>query len=181
MKTTTSVAMLAFVLGLLTLPAAAYLYFRYGHPPVATSDNPFPLEAKIVKIPLSARIDREMPKSAPFEATPETLTEGAHLYREQCASCHGLKDHPSRFGATMFPRTPQLWAKHKGSSVVGVSDDPAGETFWKIENGIRLSGMPAYKTLLSETEMWQITLLLAAADKPLPQAADAFLTQPFPE
>ncbi len=175
------IALLAFLLGLLTLPAAAFLYFSYGHPPVATADAPFPLEAKIVKIPLNARIDREKPGQAPFASTPETLVAGAHLYREQCASCHGLKDHPSQFGATMFPRTPQLWAKHEGSDVVGVSDDPAGETYWKIENGIRLSGMPAYKTLLNQTQMWQIALLLAAADKPLPSPADATLTQPFPQ
>ena len=170
-------ALLAFVLGLLTLPVAAYLYFSFGHPPVATADNPFPMETRIVKIPLNARIDREMPKQAPFAATPESLVAGAHLYRDQCASCHGLKGHPSTFGATMFPRTPQLWVKHRNSDVVGVSDDPAGETFWKIDNGIRLSGMPAYRSLLSETEMWDLTLLLASADKPLPEAADAFLTK----
>ncbi len=172
-------ALLAFVLGILTIPAAAYLYFRYGSPPVATADNPFPMEAQIVKVPLNARIKREMPQAVPFATTPETLVAGAHLYREQCASCHGLKSHPSTFGATMFPGTPQLWEQHKGSDVVGVSDDPAGETFWKIQNGIRLSGMPAYKSLLNETQMWQIALLLAAADKPLPPAADVVLTTPF--
>ena len=175
----TSVAVLAFVLGLLVIPVGAFLYFSYGHPPVATSDTPFPFEAKIVKVPLEARIHREMPKEAPFTASPESQLAGANLYREQCASCHGLKDHPSQFGATMFPRTPQLWARHKNSDVVGVSDDPAGETFWKIQNGIRLSGMPAYKTLMSEEQMWQIALLLASADKPLPAAADAVLERPL--
>jgi hypothetical protein len=31
--------------------------------------------------------------------------------------------------------------------------------------------MPAYKDVLSETEMWQVSILLANADKPLPPAA----------
>jgi hypothetical protein len=31
--------------------------------------------------------------------------------------------------------------------------------------------MPSYKAVLTETEMWQVTLLLANADKPLPPAA----------
>ena len=76
------------------------------------------------------------------------------IYREQCASCHGLKQ-PSKFGPTMFPRAPQLWERHKNKpDVVGVSDDPVGETYWKIKNGIRLSGMPSYKTLLTEDQMW---------------------------
>ena len=52
-----------------------------------------------------------------------------HIYREQCASCHGLKA-PSKFGPTMFPRSPQLWERHTDEpEVVGVSDDPVGETY----------------------------------------------------
>jgi mono/diheme cytochrome c family protein len=54
---------------------------------------------------------------------------------------------------------------------VGVSDDPSGETYWKAANGIRLTGMPAYKDILSDTQLWQVSLLLANANKPLPPAA----------
>lgn len=54
---------------------------------------------------------------------------------------------------------------------MGVSDDPPGETYWRVANGIRLTGMPAYKDVLTDTEMWQVSLLLANADKPLPSAA----------
>jgi mono/diheme cytochrome c family protein len=71
----------------------------------------------------------------------------------------------------MFPDAPALWEKHHNGEVVGVSDDPPGETYWKVANGIRLSGMPSYKDVLTETEMWQVSLLLANADKPLPPAA----------
>jgi mono/diheme cytochrome c family protein len=70
----------------------------------------------------------------------------------------------------MFPRAPQLWAKHKNGAV-GVSHDPVGETYWKVKNGIRLTGMPAYGKALTETELWQVSLLLAEADKPLPAEA----------
>ena len=71
----------------------------------------------------------------------------------------------------MYPNAPQLWEKHTNSDVVGVSDDPPGETYWKVSNGIRLTGMPAFKDTLTDTEIWQVTLLLANADKPLPPAA----------
>jgi mono/diheme cytochrome c family protein len=60
-----------------------------------------------------------------------------------------------------------------------VSDDPPGETYWKVANGIRLSGMPSYKLVLSDTEMWQVSVLLANADKPLPPAALDLLKQPL--
>jgi mono/diheme cytochrome c family protein len=52
-----------------------------------------------------------------------------------------------------------------------VSDDPPGKTYWTVFNGIRLTGMPQFKATLTETEIWQVTLLLANADKPLPPAA----------
>jgi hypothetical protein len=35
--------------------------------------------------------------------------------------------------------------------------------------------MPAYKSILTETQMWQVSLLLAQADKPLPPAAAEIL------
>jgi hypothetical protein len=59
----------------------------------------------------------------------------------------------------MYPRPPQLFKGH------GVTDDPVGETYWKVANGIRLTGMSAYTNSLSQTEMWQVSLLLANADK----------------
>jgi thiosulfate dehydrogenase len=171
---------IGFIVGLLTLPLLVYMYFAFGHPPVAVGDNPFPMESRIVKVPLDARISREAPTAAPLQADEANLVAGAKVYQQECASCHGLKGHPSKFGATMYPRTPQLWAPHKGSTVVGVSDDPVGETYWRVKNGVRLTGMPSYQTLLSEDEMWQVSLLLASADKPLPAAAASLVSNPAP-
>jgi mono/diheme cytochrome c family protein len=68
----------------------------------------------------------------------------------------------------MYPSAPQLWKKHARGNVVGVSDDEAGETYWKVANGIRLTGMPAFSKVLSDTEMWQVSLLLKNADKEMP-------------
>jgi mono/diheme cytochrome c family protein len=59
----------------------------------------------------------------------------------------------------MFPKPPHLF---RGK---GVTDDQPGETYWKVANGIRLTGMPAFSQALSATQMWQVTLMLANADK----------------
>ena len=77
----------------------------------------------------------------------------------------------------MYPPAPPLWEMHHHGSetMMGVTDDPPGETYWKVANGIRLTGMPSYKGVLSDTEMWQVSLLLANADKPLPPVALSFL------
>ena len=68
----------------------------------------------------------------------------------------------------MYPQAPQLWKKHAKGGVVGVSDDEPGETYWKIRNGIRLTGMPSYQHLYTDAQMWDVALLLKNADQPLP-------------
>jgi mono/diheme cytochrome c family protein len=73
-----------------------------------------------------------------------------------------------------FPKPPELF---KGESV---TNDPVGETYWKVANGIRLTGMPGFMGSLSPAQMWQVSLLLANADKLSPavkSALQAPLTQ----
>lgn len=170
--------LIGLILGVLVLPVAALLYFHTGKPPVAVADPPMPMERAIVHVPLNARIDAEAPKASPIEASATNLEAGAHIYRQQCASCHGLYGRPSLFADHMYPRAPQLWQPH-GSGVVGVSDDPPGETYWKVANGIRLTGMPSYSNVLNQTEMWQVSMLLANADKPLPPSVLELLKKPL--
>ena len=113
--------LLGLILGLLAIPLFVYLYFTLGTPPVAVADAPFPIEKQIVDVPLDARIHKEMPKTAPIEPSATNLEAGAHIYRQQCASCHGLYGRPSDFASHMYPQAPQLWAPHR-NGVVGVSD-----------------------------------------------------------
>ena len=54
---------------------------------------------------------------------------------------------------------------------MGVSDDPPGATYWRVSNGIRLTGMPAYKDVLTDTEMWQVSLSAGECGQALPPAA----------
>ncbi|MGD0940094.1 MAG: cytochrome c [Terracidiphilus sp.] len=162
-----------FLLGFLLVPVGVGLWAWRGHVPVAVADSPFPQERQIAGMILDARIQQEMAKTSPITVDETNLVAGAHIYSENCAVCHGLHGKPSIFGAHMFPEAPPLWEKHPhgGEMIMGVTDDPLGETYWKVANGIRLTGMPAFKDTLTETDMWQVTVLLGNADKPLPPAA----------
>jgi mono/diheme cytochrome c family protein len=163
--------LLGILLGIVLMPVVVLGWLRFGHVPVAVADPPLSQERLLTGMPLHARIDREMVNTPPVQADEANLVAGAEIYRDQCAACHGFHGKPSRLGEHMYPSAPPLWEKHRHSEVVGVSDDPPGETYWKVANGIRLTGMPAYKSVLTETQMWQVSLLLAHADKPLPPAA----------
>lgn len=161
------------LLGLAILPASAYLMARFGYAPVATAEPPFPLEERFARMALHARIDAEAPKSAAIPADESNYAAGAKVYREHCAACHGLRNQPeTSIAKGMFPHPPQLLHGH------GVTDDSPGETYWKAANGIRLTGMPAYRQSLSEQQLWQVSLLLAHADK-LSEPVNATLSQPL--
>jgi thiosulfate dehydrogenase len=163
------------ILGVLLIPTAALLWLENGKPPVAVADPPLPFERQITGMALNARIQREQPPRPGADPSEQTFLAGAHVYSAKCAVCHGYHSKPSPIGQNMFPGAPQLWEKHHSGNVVGVSDDPAGETYWKVANGIRLTGMPDFKTQLTDAEIWQVSVLLANADKPLPPAVLSIL------
>ncbi len=159
----------------LALVLGVYIYFSSGMVPVATAAQAMPFEKKLAKMGLNAHVSKEAPTTVPIEAKEENLVAGAHIYVQHCAVCHGVADKPqTAIAQGMFPKPPDLF---KGK---GVTDDSPGESYWKIANGIRLTGMPAFNKGLSETEMWQVSLLVANADK-LPAAATAILSEKPPE
>ncbi len=161
-----------FIVGIAVFCAAVYCYFAFGFAPVATASGPLPMEVKLTHMALDAKISREAPKAAPFQASDADFQNAAHLYRQHCAVCHGLPDGvKSAIQKGMYPNPPLLLHGK------GVTDDPAGETYWKVKNGIRLTGMPAFGGELSEKDLWSISELLAGADK-LSADVLAVLNQP---
>jgi len=162
------------ILGLLIPAAVGYCYFRFGFAPVATSSAPMPFEKTMASMALHARIRKEAPtKAAPIPADETNLAQGAEVYVANCSFCHGLPNQKATMAAKgMFPLPPQLLEKDDM-----VTDDPAGETYWKVSNGIRMTGMPGFGEMLTPAQMWQVSLLLANADK-LPPGAQAVLAAP---
>jgi mono/diheme cytochrome c family protein len=152
--------LLGVVVTIVVLMAVVYGYFATGRAPVATSAPPMPFEGQFAHMALHARMDKEIPTQVPVAADETNLTAGARVYVEHCAVCHGLPGkEQTAIAKGEFPRPPHLF---EGK---GVTDDEPGETYWKVANGIRLTGMPGFNQNLSTTEMWQVSLLLANADK----------------
>jgi mono/diheme cytochrome c family protein len=152
------------VIGIVLVPAAIYLYLWLGYAPVSTKEAPLPFERKLAGMALDKRIEKEAPKDSSMQPTEQNLLAGAKVYIENCAVCHGTTaESESAIAKGMFPPPPPLLHGK------GVTDDPAGETYWKVANGIRLTGMPGFSGSLTEEQMWQVSELLLTADK-LPQS-----------
>ena len=164
-----------FIAALLLIAAGGYGYVALGLAPVATASAPLPFEKLITGIALKARVDKEAPKSSPIPASDEVYAAGAKIYRNNCAVCHGLPGQDqTAIAKGEFPKPPEFF---KGK---GVSDDPAGITYWKVANSIRLTGMPGFNGPLSTEQMWQVSILLANSDK-LPAGVQAALQVALPQ
>jgi thiosulfate dehydrogenase len=167
--------LIGLVLGILVIPAAVASYLWLGLAPAAATAPPMPFERQIARAALRNRIRAEAPKLDVSGATTAQLIDGADVYKKNCSECHGNLAEPAPVIAkVMFPRAPQLMTP-QGS----VADDPAGVTYWKVENGIRLSGMPSFGKALTDTQKWDVTALLGHSDKLPPEVQDAL--KPAPE
>jgi thiosulfate dehydrogenase len=169
-----------FVVGVLVgvacVVGGAWYYFTSGRAPVAVADPTMPFEKRLASGALHARINKDPHTDPPpVQANEAAYLAGADIYKEHCAICHGLPDHEqSAIAKGMFPKPPALF---KGT---GVTDDPAWESYWKAKNGIRLSGMPAFQDHLNDTQLWQVSVLLANADKISPAVKMALTSPPSP-
>jgi len=164
--------LLGIILGFVLVGVGGYLYFASGRVPVATNSPEMPFERKFAKLALHAYLDKLPHPNPPVPADEANLLAGAKVYKENCAVCHGLPGEPhNAIGNGMFPRPPLLF---RG---VGVTDDDAWETYIKASGGIRMTGMPGFKDRLSDTQLWQVTVLLKNADK-IPPSVKADLAPP---
>lgn len=148
------------ILGVLLVAFGLYFYFSTGQAPVATKGPEMPFEHKFAHMALDAYLKRKPHPTPPVAEDEASFLAGAKIYLDNCAVCHGLPGEPKTMIADgMFPPPPQLFHG------TGVTDDEAWETYWKVNGGIRMTGMPGFGDRLSETQMWQVSVLLKNADK----------------
>jgi S-disulfanyl-L-cysteine oxidoreductase SoxD len=87
----------------------------------------------------------------PAPDTQASIDEGRGHFQHHCQICHGLDGHNTGvpFAEKMSPPVADLGEK----DVQQYSD---GQLKWIVENGIRLTGMPGWKGILEDDEMWKI-------------------------
>jgi thiosulfate dehydrogenase len=163
--------LIGIVLGVLGVVVSVYFYFATGRAPVAVAAPEMPFEHKMAHMALDAYLQKLPHPEPAVPADEKNLLAGADVYKQHCAVCHGLPgQEKTAIGAGMFPKPPELFHG------TGVTDDEPWESYWKVQNGIRMTGMPAFHAALSDTQIWQVSVLAKNADK-LPPSVKAALTQ----
>jgi thiosulfate dehydrogenase len=168
--------MIKFVIGVLVgiglVVLASYLFVKGGGIFMGTDTKPLPLEDAIAGAAITASIGKSADDPSPLPADEINLQAGAKVYMQACAGCHGKLDQPSSGAKNFYPQPPYLFPPAKG-----VTDDPVGATHWVVKNGIRFSAMPSFNQKMSDSEIWQVSLLLQNANK-LPDSVKDSLRQP---
>jgi len=159
---------LGIVFSILVLVVGGYLFVRGGGISLATTAHPLPLEEKVADMALQASMGNAAEQKNPLPFNDENMVAAVHVYKEHRAMCHGAPEHVrTAISKGMFPPPPQFLEKADM-----MTDDPEGETYWKVTHGIRLSGMPGFENTLSDTERWQLAMLVKHADN-IPAPAQA--------
>jgi mono/diheme cytochrome c family protein len=92
----------------------------------------------------------------PLPPTPEVLAEARWHWADHCATCHGNDGKgQTTIGEHLYPRAPDMTLPRTQE----LSD---GELFAIIENGVRLTGMPAWGQPGPEDdrETWELVHLI---------------------
>jgi mono/diheme cytochrome c family protein len=142
------------ILMLVILLLLALLVGRFGLMPVNADGAHSRLEATIMPQVLHASIARHAGAvTNPLAINEENLKAAASTYNDMCARCHSRPgDNPNAYGQSFYPPASQLSG--------GMPKYTEAELFWTIKHGIRNTGMPAWGSMLSDEEIWQLVSLL---------------------
>ena len=151
-----------FVLGAIAAYGFAALVLvssaKLGVLPVQADVAASRLEASLLGAALHAAVARHAPNGGnPLPASEENLIAGANVYREMCSRCHGgSKQSDNSYGRSFYPPAPLLPLTRTSYT--------DSEVFWIVKHGIRNTAMPAWGSLLSDEEIWQVVILLRKFD-----------------
>ena len=103
--------------------------------------------ARLVRLSIPAGAQQQQ---NPFSADRTAWRAAADHYDDHCAICHGSDGHGhTEMGENMYPKVPDL----ADPGVQRLSD---GSLFSIIQNGIRWTGMPAWKREHSPEDTWKL-------------------------
>lgn len=154
-------ALWAFVIGGLLLANRRQLRDRFGlrAGDAGLAGGALGLIAAVVLL-TGLHVDPGRTLQNPIERTPESVERGAALFARNCASCHGDTGAGDGTLADTLPAPPANFTVH-------VPFHPDGVLFAWITDGIRGTGMPAWRNQLGEQERWDLVNFLRRNFDPL--------------
>ena len=156
---------------LIVLALGGWLYLKLGYADLRANLEPSWLESELAVTAIAGSAARHAPQQQnPIPPTEATLLDGARLYRDKCADCHGRPDNPvSDYGGSFNPRAPQFMKSRPRL--------PENQNFYIIKYGVRWSAMPAWGNIMADSEVWQVVTFLSRLEN-LPPSVEQELHRP---
>jgi len=150
--------------GVLATGAAVWAYLATGMFDPAASSPTGKMETRVANFALNQSVAKRAPsKKNPFSGTPDVLKAGLEHYKENCVVCHGAPGVDSgEIGQGLNPPAPEL-------TLPRIQKRPDGELFWIVSNGIRMTGMPAFKPTHKPEEVWKIVAFVRHLEEITPE------------
>ena len=147
--------LLGVLVTLVVIVFGGWLYLRLGYADLRADARPSWFESTLAATALEASAVRHAPeRNNPIQPTEANLMDGARLYRDKCADCHGRPDNPeSEYGRSFHPRAPQFM-----KALPRMTED---ETFFIIKHGVRWTAMPAWTNIMADSEIGQVVTFLS--------------------
>ena len=170
--------MRGFIIGIIftviATALAGYGIIRAGIIPANADSRPPGFEIWAANRSLHATLSRAPRVTNPLPADASTQRAGLHIYEQNCAVCHGdSRGRATTIARGLYQHAPQLARD-------GVEDDPQYVTVWKVRHGIRWTGMPAFRTTLSERDIWSVTAFVATMNALAPDVERAWTAYRVP-
>jgi mono/diheme cytochrome c family protein len=90
----------------------------------------------------------------PIKPSAESIRAGLEHFSDHCATCHSNDGGGhTLFGMGLYPKPPDLRA-------AGTQNKSDAELYYAIENGVRLSGMPAFGEAHTAAQTWRLVLFI---------------------
>jgi mono/diheme cytochrome c family protein len=115
---------------------------------------------------MRATLSHEVPRADKIPPTEVDLKAGTNLYRENCSVCHGLPNAPqSAISKGMYPHPPVFFRSDRPTAYDSSRPfRPASpKAYWKVKNGVRLTGMPGFKQSFSEQQLREVSEFVSNA------------------
>ena len=158
-----SALLLAFCTIVLAGAVYAALLIRRGF---SAASEPSTLEKIVARAVRNLSIPRRARNETnPWKATPENLTDARERFLARCAICHGNDGSGlTKVGRDVYPRVPDL----RSSQTQSLTD---GQLHYIIENGVRLTAMPAWGNPHDELEddSWRLVLFIRSLRPLVPE------------
>ena len=90
----------------------------------------------------------------PLPPSAENIRRGMEHFADHCAPCHANDGGGQTvYGKGLYPKPPDLRA-------AGTQNKSDGELYYTIDNGVRLSGMPAFREIHTAEKTWRLILFI---------------------